>query len=194
MFYQYLIIILIILLTVRLLIIFLQQKNNNNIESMKTKSITLPSNPSSIANLVKNTANKTVANVESLVNATGNLTNTNINKITVQSQTTDVTSLMTDNEYYNDIYERLVAMNTQLTALIKLCSNKLQISASFDPTITEVTGTISPLIDGQPLQNVGFTMPVAPTGPPGPPGPDGVQGVMGPTGPTGPPGPTGSIV
>ena len=115
-------------------------------------------------------------------------------KITVQNQTTDVASLKVDNEYYNDIYKRLLAMNKQLTALLPLCRNRLQISASLDPTITEVTGTISPLIDGQPVQEIVFTMPVAPIGPPGPPGPSGIEGIVGPTGPTGPPGPVGTIV
>ena len=116
-----------------------------------------------------------------------------LNKITVQDETTDVTSILVDNQFYNDVHKRLTAINTQLTELIPLCSHKLQIGASFDSTITEVIGTVSPPIEGKSIQNIAFTMPIAPTGPTGPPGPVGIQGSMGPTGATGPPGPMGTI-
>lgn len=162
---HYLLIVSIIVLIARLFIILWQNQQNNNKMSVIVESMAPGPSPSPGPNI-----------------------------ITVQGNETDIASALADNEYYNDIHKRLIAMNKQLTALLPLCRNKLQISASLDPTITEVTGTISPLIDGQPVQEIVFTMPVAPIGPPGLKGPSGIEGIMGPMGPTGPQGPIGTIV
>lgn len=122
-------------------------------------------------------------NVESMV----------ANKIMVQNADTNVASVLADSDIYNNIYKRLTTMNEKLTKLTTMCNNKLNISASFDPNITEVIGTISPIMNEQPIQEIVFVMPVAPTGPIGPPGPPGKQGPTGEQGPMGPPGLKGTL-